>query len=66
MRRLASTFFVAMFATALLTNAGAVYLSHDVDADRIGKWNLAVEGLFGETTLTRSFLANKSFLGLWP
>jgi hypothetical protein len=30
-----------MFATAMLTNAAAVYLLHDVDADRIGKWNLA-------------------------
>ena len=30
-----------MFATAMFTNAAAVYLLHDVDADRIGKWNLA-------------------------
>jgi len=30
-----------MFATAMFTNAVAVYLLHDVDADRIGKWNLA-------------------------
>jgi hypothetical protein len=32
-----------MFATAMLTNAAAVYLFHDVDADPIGKgkWNLA-------------------------
>jgi len=25
----------------MFTNAAAVYLLHDVDADRIGKWNLA-------------------------
>ena len=36
-----------MFAAALVTNAAAVYLLHDVDPDRIGKWNLA----FWELTL---------------
>jgi hypothetical protein len=42
MWRLTSRFFIGMFATALSTNAAAaVYLLHDIDADRIGKWNLA-------------------------
>jgi hypothetical protein len=47
MWRLSSRFFIGMFATALFTNAAAVYLLHDVDADRVGKWNLA----FWELTL---------------
>ena len=47
MWRLTSRFFVAMFATALLTNAAAVYWLHDVDADRAGKLSLA----FWELTL---------------
>jgi hypothetical protein len=47
MWRLTSRFFTGMFATPMLTNAAAVYLFHDVDSDRIGKWNLAS----GELTL---------------
>lgn len=41
MWRLTSRFFIGMFATALFANAAAVYLLRDVDADRVGKWNLA-------------------------
>lgn len=41
MWRLASRFFLGAFAAAMFTNAVAVYLLHDVDADRIGKLNLA-------------------------
>ncbi len=41
MWRLASRFFLGILASAMVTNAAAVYLLHDVDADRIGKWNLA-------------------------
>jgi hypothetical protein len=47
MWRLTSRFFLGIFASAMFTNAVAVYLLHDVDADRIGKWNLA----YGELTL---------------
>lgn len=61
MWRLTSSFFIAMFATALLTNAAAIYLLHDVDADRIGKWNLAfwelsLEFFIFSLVLTVSFL----------
>jgi hypothetical protein len=41
MWRLTSRFFLGIFAAAIFTNAVAVYLFHDVDADRIGKLNLA-------------------------
>jgi hypothetical protein len=41
MWRLTSRFFLGTLASAMFTNAVAVYLLHDVDADRIGKWNLA-------------------------
>ena len=41
MWRLTSRFFLGVFAAAIFTNAVAVYLLHDVDADRIGKLNLA-------------------------
>jgi hypothetical protein len=51
MWRLTSRFFLGIFAAALFTNAVAVYLLHDVDADRIAKLNLA----FWE--LTREFVA---------
>ena len=41
MWRLASRFFLGLFVAAMFTNAVAVYLLHDVDADRLGEWNLA-------------------------
>jgi hypothetical protein len=41
MWRLTSRFFVGLFAAALFTNAAAVYLFHDVDADRVAKLNRA-------------------------
>jgi hypothetical protein len=40
MWRLASSFSSGC-STAMFTNAVAVYAVHDVDADRIGQWNLA-------------------------
>jgi hypothetical protein len=51
MWQLTLRFFLGIFAAALFTNAAAVYLFHDVDADRVGKLNLA----FWELTL--EFLA---------
>jgi hypothetical protein len=41
MWRLAYSFIGAMTITALSLNAISVYLLHDVDADRVGQWNLA-------------------------
>ena len=41
MWRLAFRFFLGLFVAAMFTNAVAVYLLHDVDADRLGEWNLA-------------------------
>jgi hypothetical protein len=51
MWRLTSRFFIGMFATAMLTNAASVYLLHDVDTDRMGKWNLAYRELTAEFLL---------------
>jgi hypothetical protein len=41
MWRLTSRFFLGIAAAAIVSNAIAVYLLHDVDADRVGKLNLA-------------------------
>ena len=41
MWHLTARFFLGIFVAALFTNAVAVYLLHDVDADRVGKLNLA-------------------------
>ena len=41
MRHLSARFFLGIFVAALITNAVGVYLLHDVDADRVGKLNLA-------------------------
>jgi hypothetical protein len=65
MWRLTSRFFIAMFATALLTNAAAVYLLHDVDADRIGKWNLAFWELTLEFFIFSLVLTVSFFLLTW-
>jgi hypothetical protein len=54
-----------MFATALLTNAAAVYLLHDVDADRIGKWNLAFWELTLEFFIFSLVLTASFFLLTW-
>ena len=54
-----------MFATALLTNAAAVYLLHDVDADRIGKWNLAFWELTVEFFVFSLVLTVSFFLLTW-
>lgn len=48
MWRLSSRFFLGLFGAAICTNAVAVYLLHDVDADRIGKLNLAYSELMKE------------------
>jgi hypothetical protein len=65
MWRLTSRFFIAMFATALLTNAAAVYLLHDVDADRIGKWNLAFRELTLEFLIFSLVVTVPFFLLTW-
>jgi hypothetical protein len=41
MWRMGSRLFLGMLAASIFTNAIAVYLLHDVDADRIGRLNLA-------------------------
>src|SRR3979411_2289101 len=61
MWRLTSRFCIGTFAAAMFTNAAAVYLLHDVDADRVGKWNLAyyeltLEFFVFSLVLTVSFL----------
>ena len=65
MWRLTSRFFIALFATALLTNAAAVYWLHDVDADRIGKWNLAFWELTLEFFVFSLVLTVSFFLQTW-
>ncbi|PYV60238.1 MAG: hypothetical protein DMG95_14235 [Acidobacteria bacterium] len=41
MWRVTYSFLSGVLIAAMITNGVAVYLLHDVDADRIGKWNLA-------------------------
>lgn len=65
MWRLTSRFFIGMFAAALITNAAAVYLLHDVDADRIGKWNLAFWELNLEFFIFSLLLTASFFLLTW-
>gem|GEM_PF-4561752 len=65
MWRLTSRFFIGMFASAMATNAAAVYLLHDVDADRIGKWNLAYWELTLEFFVFSLVLAVLFFLLTW-
>jgi len=48
MWRLSSRFFLGLFGAAICANAVALYLLHDVDADRIGKLNLAYGELMEE------------------
>ena len=54
-----------MFATALLTNAAAVYLLHDVDTDRAGEWNLAFWELTLEALIFSLVLTVSFFLLTW-
>jgi hypothetical protein len=65
MWRLTPSFFIGMFTTALFTNGAAVYLSHDVDADRIGKWNLAFWELTLEFFILSLVLTVSFFLLTW-
>ena len=48
----------------MLTNAVAIYLLHDVGADRIGKWNLAYSELTQEFVLFAIIGQACSFFGL--
>jgi len=54
-----------MFAAAVVTNAVAVYLFHDVDADMIGKWNIAFLGLTLEFFIFGLVLTVSFFLLTW-
>jgi hypothetical protein len=65
MWRLTPSFFIGMFTTALFTNGAAVYLLHDVDADRIGKWNLAFWELTLEFFIFSLVLTVSFFLLTW-
>jgi len=49
----------------MLTNAVAIYLLHDVGADRIGKWNLAYSELTQEFVLFAIIVAGLFFLWTW-
>src|ERR1700691_4432472 len=51
MWQMSSRFFVGIFVAAMFTNAVAVYLLHDIDADRMGQLN------FAYWELTLEFLA---------
>jgi hypothetical protein len=65
MWRLTSRFFLGIFAAAIFTNAAAVYLLHDVGADRIGKLNLAYWELTLEFFAFGLVLAGIFFLLTW-
>lgn len=56
---------MGIFAAAMFTNAVAVYLLHDVDVDRIGKWNLAYWELTIEFLAFGLVLAVCFFLVIW-
>jgi hypothetical protein len=60
MWHLTARFFLGIFVAALFTNAVAVYLLHDVDADRVGKlylayWELSLEFFVFGLVLTLIF-----------
>ena len=65
MWRLTSSFFLGIFVAAMFTNAVAVYLLHDVDADRIGQWNLAYWELAQEFLAFSTVAAICFFLATW-
>ena len=65
MWRLSSRFFIGIFAASVVTNAAAVYLLHDVDADRMGKLNLAYWELTLEFLAFSLVVAAFFFLATW-
>jgi hypothetical protein len=65
MWRLTSRFFLGTFLAAVFTNAVAVYLLHDVDADRVGKLNLAYWELTVEFVAFGLILTVVFFLAAW-
>jgi len=65
MWRLTWRFYVGTLVAALFTNAVAVYLLHDVDADRIGQWNLAYRELAEEFLLFALVVAALFLLSTW-
>lgn len=62
---LTSRFFIGTFATAILTNAAAVYLLRDVDADRVGRLNLAYWELTQEFLIFGLVVAGSFLLITW-
>jgi len=65
MWRLTSRFFLGVVAAATFTNAAAVYWLHDVEADRVGKLNLAYWELTLEFLAFGLVLAVIFFLVTW-
>lgn len=65
MWRLTSSFFIGMLTTAMFTNAVAVYLLHDVDADRMGRLNLAYWELAEEFLMFAVIVAALFLLFAW-
>jgi hypothetical protein len=65
MCRLTSRFFLGTFLAAVFTNAVSVYLLHDVDADRVGKLNLAYWELTLEFVAFGLILTVVFFLAAW-
>lgn len=65
MWRITFRFFLGISAAALLINAIAVYGLHDVDADRVGKLNLAYWELTLELLVFGLILAVIFFLVTW-
>jgi hypothetical protein len=61
MWRVVSRFAAGLLATVLPVNAISVYILHDVDKDRVGRWNLAFFKLC-EEFLIFSVLASVLFL----
>jgi len=65
MWRQSSNLFVGVFATSMLANAIAVYWLHDVDADLVGRWNLAYRELTLEVLVFSIVVASCFLLLTW-
>src|SRR5437764_13494196 len=65
MWRVTYSFLSGVLIAAMITNGVAVYLLHDVDADRIGKWNLAFWDLTLEFFIFSLFLTASFLLLIW-
>jgi hypothetical protein len=65
MWRITNRFFGGMMIAVLIVNFISVYLLHDVDKDRVGRWNLAFFELCAEFLLFGLVVTALFLLFLW-